>query len=548
MPWPRRLRRALVFIGTSIALGLGLQTWLGVASAPSLFLPAVCAAGLAFAWMADRAGRAEAATRIAAEAGDARAQELQTILDTAVDGIIVIDARGVIESFNRGAERLFGYSAGEVVGRNVSLLMPSPDHERHDDYLARYLSTGEPRIIGLGRAVQGRRRDGSVFPLHLSVGEMTIGGQRKFTGLLHDLTVRAQHEQRSLASEARWRSVVDSAVDGIVVIDAQGHIESVNPAAERLFGYPAADLIGRNVSMLMPSPYREEHDGYLARYLATGAKRIIGIGRDVQGLRRDGSVFPLHLSVGEMDAPGGRRFTGILHDLSARTAMERQLRQQASLAELGEMAAVVAHEVKNPLAGIRGAIQIIGSRLPADSTDRRMTSEIVARIDALAELMKDLLLFARPPKPQPQAVDLAGLVTTTAQLLRQDPALGDLEVRVEGSAPPAMADASLLQIVIHNLLLNGAQALQGRGVIAVSVDASDGMCHMRITDAGPGIPAAIRDKIFTPFFTTKSRGSGLGLPTCQRIIEAHQGTIAVEAPASGGTTVVVRLPAAPGAS
>jgi two-component system sensor kinase FixL len=546
MPWPRRLLRALAFIAGSIALGLALQKWLGVASPPILYLPAVAAAGLAFAWMADRAGRAEATARIAAADGGARAQQLQTILDTAVDGIIVIDARGLVESFNRGAERLFGYTADEVVGRNVSLLMPSPDGERHDEYLARYLSTGEPRIIGQGRAVQGRRRDGSVFPLHLSVGEMTIGGQRKFTGMLHDLTVRVQHEQRSLASEARWRSVVDSAVDGIVVIDAAGHIESFNPAAERLFGHAAADVIGRNVSMLMPSPYREEHDGYLARYVATGVKRIIGVGREVQGLRRDGSVFPLHLSVGEMDGPGGRRFTGILHDLTARTALERQLRQQASLAELGEMAAVVAHEVKNPLAGIRGAIQIIGSRLPADSTDRRMTSEIVARIDALADLMKDLLLFARPPKPQPQAIDLAALVTSTAQLLRQDPTLGDLEVRIDGAAPPAMADASLLQIVVHNLLLNGAQAVQGRGVIAVSVGVANGMCEVRITDAGPGIPAVIRDKVFTPFFTTKARGSGLGLPTCQRIVEAHHGTIAVEAPEGGGTTVVLRLPAAPG--
>ncbi len=548
MPWPRRLLRALAFIVASIALGLALQTWLGIASPPVLFLPAVAAAGLAVAWIADRADRAEAAARIAADTGRARAQELQTILDTAVDGIVVIDARGLVESFNRGAERLFGYAADEVVGRNVSLLMPSPDRERHDDYLARYLSTGEPRIIGLGRTVQGRRRDGSVFPLHLSVGEMTIGGQRKFTGMLHDLTERAQHEQRSLASEARWRAVVESAVDGIVVIDPEGRIESFNPAAERLFGHAAADVIGRNVKMLMPSPFREEHDGYLARYVATGSKRIIGIGREVQGLRRDGSVFPLHLSVGEMDAPGGRRFTGILHDLTARTALERQLRQQASLAELGEMAAVVAHEVKNPLAGIRGAIQIIGSRLPADSTDRRMTAEIVARIDALADLMKDLLLFARPPKPQPQAVDLVALVAATAQLLRQDPALRDLEVRVDGSAPPAMADASLLQIVVHNLLLNGAQAIQGRGVIVASVDAADGMCHLRISDTGPGIPAAIRERIFTPFFTTKPRGSGLGLPTCQRIVEAHHGTIAVEAPESGGTTVVVRLPAAPQAS
>src|SRR5678816_1465527 len=130
---------------------------------------------------------------------------------------------------------------------SVNMLMPSPEHEEHDGYLERYLHTGEARIIGLGRRVNGRRRDGTTFPLHLSVGEMRIGGERKFTGMLHDLTLRAELEDRLRASEARWRAVIDSAVDGIVVIDVRGRIESFNPAAERLFGYGEAEVLGRNV-------------------------------------------------------------------------------------------------------------------------------------------------------------------------------------------------------------------------------------------------------------------------------------------------------------
>jgi two-component system sensor kinase FixL len=502
------------------------------------------ASGAGISWFGHRLRRSEAASRTAVARDRARSQELQTILDTAVDGIIVIDARGHIESFNRGAERLFGYAAAEVVGRNVSLLMPSPDHERHDDYLARYLTSGEARIIGVGRAVTGRHRDGRALPLHLSVGEMTIGGVRKFTGLLHDLSIRTQHEARRRESEARWRSIVESAVDGIVVIDQHGRIESFNPAAERLFGYAEADIIGQNVRMLMPSPYREEHDGYLARYLATGTRSIIGRGREVQGLRRDGTIFPLHLSVGEASVGGERRFTGILHDLTARTEMERQLREQAALARLGEMAAVVAHEVKNPLAGIRGAVQVIGGRLPAGSMDRKMAHEIVARIDGLSDLMKEMLLFARPPTPRPHPIDLTRLVSATAQLLREDAAARGVAVQVEGTAPPAMADASLLQIVFQNLLINAAQAMQGQGEIRVSVRAVDAMCEVAFRDAGPGIPADLRPRIFVPFFTTKSRGSGLGLPTCRRLVEAHQGTIAVDCPIEGGTTVTVSLPAA----
>jgi PAS domain S-box-containing protein len=365
------------------------------------------------------------------------AQELQTILNTAVDGIIVIDARGTIERFNPGAERLFGYPASEVFGRNVNVLMPSPDHEQHDGYISRYLSTGEARIIGIGREVKGRRRDGSIFPLRLSVGEMTIAGQRKFTGLLHDLSARVEQEECRRASDARWQAVIESAVD------------------HRRHRYAGPH---RGVQSRCRTPLRvrrarvarEERDRVDAVTLSGGARyvsrppsrdrpaEIIGLGREVVGLRRDGTTFPLHLSVGEMNVNGERRFTGILHDLSARTEMERQLREQTALARLGEMAAVVAHEVKNPLAGIRGAVQIIGGRLPAESTERVVVGEIVSRIDALSDLMKDLLIFARPPKPQPQLVDVVELVRATVAMLKQDPAAREVVVAVGGSASPTM--------------------------------------------------------------------------------------------------------------
>lgn len=466
----------------------------------------------------------------------------RAIVESAVDGIVVIDAKGRIEAFNPAAERLFGYKEREVLGRNVTALMPPPYRDEHDGYLTRYLSTGAARIIGIGREVAGLRRDGTVFPLHLSVGEVSIAGEKKFTGILHDLTERVELEARLRSSEERWRSVVESAVDGIIVIDAHGRIEAFNPAAERLFGYAEADVVGRNVNILMPPPYNEEHDRYLARYLTTGVQKIIGTGREVTGLRRDGSTFPVHLAVGEMIVGGERKFTGILHDLSARVQMEEQLREQAALARLGEMAAVIAHEIKNPLAGIRGAIQVIGSRLPAESRDAAVTKEIVARIDGLNELMKDLLLLARPPQPRPVSVDVATLVATTAGLLAEDPAVGNVRVEIQGAMSPIMADAELLKIVFVNLLVNGAHAMQGQGVIRVSVGAVDSLCQITFQDSGPGIPPDIRAKIFTPFFTTKSRGTGLGLPTAKRIIEAHAGTIGIDCPPGGGTTVTVQLP------
>jgi len=240
---------------------------------------------------------------------------------------------------------------------------------------------------------------------------------------------------------------------------------------------------------------------------------------------------------------GARKFTGIIHDLSARVRIEEQLREHTALARLGEMAAVIAHEVKNPLAGVRGAIQVIGTRLPKESKDAAIVKEIVTRIDALNGLMQDLLLFARPPQPKPAPVDVAALVVITRELLGADPARKEIEVTVDGSAPPIEADADLLKIVFENLLVNGAQAMQGRGTIRVSLSSMDDTCQIAFSDSGPGIPFEVREKIFTPFFTTKVRGSGLGLPTAKRLIEAHRGHISVACPPGGGTTVTIRLPA-----
>jgi len=345
-------------------------------------------------------------------------------------------------------------------------------------------------------------------------------------------------------SEAMLRSIVDSAVDGIIVIDAHGRIERFNRAAERLFGHSAADVIGKNVSVLMPEPYASEHDGYIARYLKTGEQRIIGSGREVAGRRKDGTVFPIHLAVGEMMFAGERKFTGIVHDLSARVRMEAQLREQAALVRLGEMAAVIAHEVKNPLAAVRGAIQVIGKRLPPEGRDAAVVGEIIERIDGLDQLVKDLLLFARPPQPRPLAVGVREALDATAALLAQDAAHKDVRIDVSGAPARVMADPELLKIIFINLFVNSAQAMRGAGVIKVSVGQADGDCEIAVADAGPGIPVEIRDKLFSPFVTTKARGTGLGLSTVKRLVEAHHGRISVESPEKGGTVVTVWLPLA----
>lgn len=350
------------------------------------------------------------------------------------------------------------------------------------------------------------------------------------------------------ASEERYRSIVDSAVDAILVIDCRGRVEAFNAAAERLFGYAAGEVLGKNVNLLMPQPYSSEHDGYIARYLTTREKRIIGIGREVTALRKDGTTFPVRLSVGEMTIDGETKFTGILHDLTARVALETQLREQAALTRLGEMAAVVAHEVKNPLTGIRGAVQIIGSRLPPRSRDAEVVKEIVARIDTLNDLMKDLLLFARPPQPRLAPIDPRPLLETVVNLVRQDPGARAIAIQIEGTSDPIVADQELLKLVIQNFLLNAVHAINGSGTIRVQVGSIGAMCRVTVTDSGPGVPPEVREKLFTPFFTTKARGTGLGLSTAKRFVEAQRGTIAIDCPPEGGTSVSIELPRFEGAA
>jgi two-component system, LuxR family, sensor kinase FixL len=474
--------------------------------------------------------------------GDER-RFLAAMVDSSDDAIVGKDLDGVILTWNHGAERLYGYTAEELRGRSIRVLFPDDRLDELDGILET-IRTGRrvERLETVRRTKSGTLVDVSVTVSPVRAADGTIVGGAT---IARDITARRQVEHALRTSEQRWRSIIESAVDGIVVIDSRGHIEAFNPWAERLFGYAEAEVVGRNVNMLMPLPYREEHDGYLSHYLTTGIPRIIGSGREVTGRRRDGTTFPVHLSVGEMVVDGERKFTGILHDLSARVRMEEQLREQAAMARLGEMAAVLAHEIKNPLAGIRGAVQVIGSRLPPESRDTEIATEIVKRIDGLTRLMKDVLIFARPPQPKPAAVDVGALLTLTAGLLVADPDVAGIRVEIDGAAPPIMADAELLKIAFANLLVNGAHAMEGEGVIHVSIEPVAPWCRIAFRDTGHGIPTENLEKIFTPFFTTKSKGTGLGLSTVKRLVDAHNGQIEIESPAGGGTVVILHLPTGP---
>jgi len=206
------------------------------------------------------------------------------------------------------------------------------------------------------------------------------------------------------------------------------------------------------------------------------------------------------------------------------------------------MAAVVAHEVKNPLAAIKGALQVIGGRMPADGRDRAVIGDIVARVDSLNDIVQDLLVFARPREPQLTPVPLADLVENTAALMRKDPAHGSVVIAVSGSNPVVPLDIDQMRTVFLNLLLNAVQATGAGGRVHVSIAADDLAATVAVADNGPGIAPDVRAKMFEPFFTTKHRGTGLGLPTARRVVDRHRGTVEVDCPLGGGTVVTVTLP------
>ncbi|WJG10287.1 PAS domain-containing sensor histidine kinase [Aliiglaciecola sp. LCG003] len=256
---------------------------------------------------------------------DNYSSRLEAVLNTVIDGIITINSRGIIQSFNASAERIFGYEPEEVIGQNVKMLMPDPYHTEHDGYLSNYHSTGDKKIIGIGREVEAQRKDGSVFSMELGVNEMDISGEKMFVGTIRDISDRKLAEQALKDNQAKLQAIVENTVDGLITIDEKGLIETFNKACEIIFGYPAEEVIGQNVKVLMPAPYHDEHDGYLKNYHNTGERKIIGTGRQVEGRKKDGSIFPLDLSISEVNVKGRKIFSGIVRDITELQETQKRL-------------------------------------------------------------------------------------------------------------------------------------------------------------------------------------------------------------------------------
>jgi two-component system sensor kinase FixL len=335
------------------------------------------------------------------------------------------------------------------------------------------------------------------------------------------------------ANETRLRAVVETAIDGIIVIDQRGIVDRFNRAAERLFGYAAVEVVGHNVSMLMPSPDREQHDGYLARYLGGGKPHIIGVGREVVARRKDGTTFPIDLAVNEMQVGGRRMFTGILHDIAERKRAEEQ--RLHLIQELQSFAYVVSHDLKAPLRAIGSLADWIdsdyGQRLDAEGrTHLQLLRARVRRMDALID---GILEYSRAGRVRERivAVPTERVVKETIDLLAPPP---NIQVTIEGSLPTVAAEPTRVRQVFQNLL------------------SRDGMWEFSVADNGPGIDAQHHARIFQLFQTLAPRdridSTGVGLTLVKKIVELYGGRVWVESIPGQGSAFHFTLPrTAPGA-
>jgi len=372
-------------------------------------------------------------------------------------------------------------------------------------------------------------------------------------------------------AQDRLAFILNTVVDGIVTINSGGLIESFNSSAERIFGYAAAEAIGKNVKMLMPQPYESEHDGYLRNYMDTGRAKIIGIGREVVGKRKDGTVFPMDLAVSQFHFEGQQYFTGIVRDISAQMeaaeaarqtrvelehahaelkAATQQLWQSAKLASVGELAASIAHELNNPLATVTLKLDSLLSR-DLDAAVRHSLIIVQQETDRMANLVGNLLQFTRLGPEQQSSVDLAEELAKSLELVHHLFRKHQIEVRIhiDRALPVIFADRQKLRQVFLNVLSNACDAMASGGTLTLHAEESTvderPAVAISFADTGVGIPPELLPKVMDPFFTTKDegKGTGLGLAICRRIVvQEHAGRLTVDSAPGKGAVVRIVLP------
>jgi two-component system sensor kinase FixL len=427
--------------------------------------------------------------------------------------------------------------------------------------LARRAAGGRPCAF----ATRLRRKDGGDF-----VAEILLTALVGADGTLLVAAVGASIGDARPGIERRLdaallRSVIDTAPDAIVTIEKDGRIRSFSPAAERMFGYLAEEATGQNIGVLMLEPYRSQHDAYIKRYLATGEKRIIGIGRAVIARHRDGHSFPIELAVGEVRSGESHIFTGFIRDITERVAadaraskLQQELHHVARLSAMGEIASTIVHELNQPLTAIANFGEA-AKRLVGEGGQARRAAEYmeksVAQAHRASDMIRRLRGFASPGSDEREPIDVNEAVREAARLALIGAADQQIATRFElaEGLPAVTADRVQVQQVVVNLIRNAIDAMLEPGAAAggeplLLVETgrdAEGAVTISVRDTGPGIAAEAAAELFTPFMTTKKGGMGIGLSVSRSIVEAHGGRIWAEAAKGGGARFVFTLPVVP---
>ena len=490
------------------------------------------------------------------------AARMTAIVDTAIDAILVIDETGVIDSVNPATEGLFDYAAGEMVGRNIKMLMPERYAAEHDSYIQRYRHTGQRKIIGFGREVTGRRKDGSTFPMHLSVSECEIDGKCHFAGIVRDLTARENAEIGRLRQQSLFEATINDAPQAIVIADSNRNIFLVNPAVSRIFGYEPLELVGQSLRTLYA--HQEEQERVLrlaAQYDAAmaHAEPIRAMFRRKSGEEFPGEVIATIIHDRQGNVLGLMRF---IRDVTEQLKQEEMLSQNLRMDALGQLTAGIAHDFNNLLTVIVGSLELADG-----ASDKRHGQDLMREANDAAKmgarLTERLLSFSRQRKLELTVVNLNELISNMMELLRRS--IGEtiaVSTSLAKTLTPARVDPSEFENTILNLAINSRDAMPNGGRLIIETQnlnltsADDCAAHgiapgdyarVSVTDTGSGMPPEVAARAFEPFFTTKppGRGTGLGLASIYGFVKQSGGHATISSEAGRGTTVHVYLPSVP---
>jgi two-component system, LuxR family, sensor kinase FixL len=473
--------------------------------------------------------------------GALESAQLAALVSSSDDAIVSKTLDGTITSWNAGATNILGYQADEMIGQPITRIIPPELHQEEKQILVR-LHRGEriQRYETIRLAKDGRRVDISltVSPLFNQSGEV-VGASK----VARDITERKLTEQALRETAARLRTLTETAVDGVILIDARGAVLMFNPACEKLFGYSADAVIGENVKMLMPQPYRHEHDRYITNYRDTRDPKIIGIGREVIGLRKDGSTFPMDLSVGEARQDGESIFVGIIRDLTSRKRTEAELEEAraelvrvARVTALGELTAAIAHEVNQPLTGLvssgNACLRWLAGDVPNLKAARESVERMISAGSRAGEVIRRIRALIGKAPPLRDRLNINDAITEVIALIRGEIQRNRISLRTNLSTdvPLVLGDRIQLQQVILNLILNAMEAMsdvipQPRELSVSSAKDGPNGALVSVRDSGTGLDGTVLDRLFEAFYTTKAHGMGIGLAVSRTIIQAHGGRL-----------------------